>query len=70
MRRLAAIIVLACLALLASGCSEQTATGPSAADGGGGLTKAVAAGSEQLTATVPTARIKKVSAGQRRTTAC
>ncbi|MCZ6508084.1 MAG: pilus assembly protein PilP [Acidobacteria bacterium] len=32
MRRLAAITVLACLVLLVSGCGEETATGPTAAD--------------------------------------
>jgi Tfp pilus assembly protein PilP len=31
-RRLAAITALACLALMSSGCSEETTTGPSAAD--------------------------------------
>jgi type IV pilus assembly protein PilP len=31
-RRLAAVIVLACLVLLASGCGEETVTGPTAAD--------------------------------------
>jgi type IV pilus assembly protein PilP len=31
-RRLAAVMVLACLALLASGCAEEPASGPTAAD--------------------------------------